>query len=455
MDSILTLLHFFDDIFWGYIAFGFILFLGLFLTIKNRFVQLRDLPQITRTFIDFVNSEEEGRRGVHPLKAFFASVGGMIGVGNVCGVVTAVQLGGPGALFWLWIAGVIGSVVKYSEIYLGLKYRVPNAKGGYDGGPMYFLKAAFKTRALPTLVALFLCIYGVEIYQFSVVSDSLSQNWGLNRPLVILGLLGLILFASLGGVNRIGRFCSILMPFFLVTYLLMGLWILFCERLSLPYIFATVFSSAFTGHAAMGGFVGSSMVMAIQHGIARASYSADLGIGYDSIIQSESSATHPERQARLSILGVFIDNIICTFSILIVLVTGLWQTHPQLESSQVVQEALSRYFPGMDIFMPIFISIVGFTTTIAYFTVGIKCAGFLNARFGPKIYIAYGVLAFVIMAFFDQKNALLVMSLSGAMLLFINLLGIFRLRREISFVNLHAQQEVKAPNEESAVGPRL
>lgn len=433
-ESIFLIFQSLDEIFWGYIAFTVILLLGLFLTFKTRFFQIRDLPRISKTFVDCIKVDEGARRGVHPLKAFFASVGGMIGIGNICGVVTAVQLGGPGALFWLWIAGIIGSLIKYSEIYLGHKYRVPNARGGYDGGPMYFLRAAFKNRHIPILVAMLLCIYGVDIYQFSVVTDSLSQNWHIDRPFVVIGLLILVVFSSLGGVSRIGRICSYLIPLFLVTYLSMGLWILFCERTILPSIFYKVFSSAFTGHAAVGGFVGSSVMMSIQHGISRASYSADLGIGYDSIIQSESSTLYPERQARLSILGVFIDNIICTLSILLVLVTGLWQSSPPLESSSVVQEALSKYFPGMGIFMPLFLGIFGFTTIIAYFTVGLKCASFLNPKWGRKIYVGYGIFALILTGFFEEKHALLVMSLSGAMLLIINLLGIFRLRKEISFL---------------------
>lgn len=434
LTTLIALLRQLDALFWGYIAFFIILLLGLFLTIKYSFFQIRDLPKIAKSFIQLIRQSEERRRGVHPLKAFFASVGGMIGIGNVCGVVTAVQLGGPGALLWLWVAGVIGSVVKYSEIYLGLKYRVANAQGGYDGGPMYFLRRAFKNRFLPTVVAVLLCIYGVEIYQFSVVTESVANNWQLSRPLVTLGLLVLVLISSLGGINRLGRLCSLLMPVFLVIYLGMGLWILCCEWKMLPSLLVNVVTSAFTGHSACGGFVGSSMMMAIQHGTAKAAYSADLGIGYDSIIQSESSTPHPERQARLAILGIFIDNMICTVSILIVLVTGLWQTVPPLESSEMVQQALSRYFPGMHLFMPLLISIFGFTTIIAYFTVGIKCAKYLHVRYGPIIYLVYGTLALILTAFFEEQHALLVMSLAGALLLIINLTGIFRLRKEIAFV---------------------
>ena len=357
----------------------------------------------------------------------------MIGIGNVVGIVTAIQIGGPGALLWVWMAALIGTIIKYSEIYLGLKFRVQNDRGGYDGGPMYFLGQAFKTRWIPTLIAIFLCIYGVEIYQFTVVTDSLSTNLDFNRYAVMGTLLFLILYAGGGGVKRIGKICSAIMPLFVVLYIAMSSWILFQEGALLPEVFKTVFVSAFTGHAAVGGFAGSSVLLAIQHGISRAAYSADIGIGYDSIIQSESNTIHPERQARLAILGVCIDNLICTMSILVVLVTGVWKAEVPIAGSQLVQTALSLHFPYMHIFTPLFILIVGYTTLIAYFCVGIKCARFLHPKYGQQAYFIYGVGAWIFFSFFDQTQALLVMSIAGACLLIINLCGIFLLRKQIIF----------------------
>lgn len=439
LDSIFNFLAELDEIFWGYFAFILIIVIGLILTVRAGFFQIRALPSIFRTFFHFLGRTSEGDRGVHPLKAFFASAGGMIGIGNVVGVVTAVQIGGPGALVWVWIAGVIGAIVKYCEIYLGFKYRQPNKDGGYDGGPMYFLKKAFKNRIIPFFVAALLCVYGVEIYQFSVITNSISENWHLNRYAVIAVLLGLVLYSSIGGVRRIGQICSWVMPFFLLLYVLMGLWVIGQEFNALPAILADVFKSAFTGHAAIGGFAGSSVVLAIQHGIARAAYSADIGVGYDSIIQSESATQHPERQARLAILGVMLDNVICTFSILIVLASGIWKAAVPLEGSQLIQTALGSYFPYMDFFIPFFFIVTGFTTIIAYFVVGIKCARYLAPRYGRTFYIFYGTSAFIFFSFIPQNQALLVMSVSGAMLLVINLLGIFRLRKEIGFEEIETQ----------------
>jgi AGCS family alanine or glycine:cation symporter len=431
-----------DSFFWGYIAFILFGLLGVSLTIQARLFQIRAFPSILRTFFDFLFKSSTDQRGVHPLKAFFASVGGMIGIGNVVGIVTAIQIGGPGALFWVWIAALIGTIIKYSEIFLGLKHRVPNNRGGYDGGPMYFLRVAFKNRFVPIFISILLCIYGVEIYQFAVVTDSLTTNFGLNRYFVIGALLVLVLYASSGGVSRIGKICSLIMPIFMVLYVFMGLWVVFQEISILPIVLKSVFVSAFTGHAAFGGFTGSSVLLAIQHGISRAAYSADLGIGYDSIIQSESNTVYPERQARLSVLGVCVDNLVCTMSIFIVLLSGIWKSTDPIQASLLVQIALSKYFPFMHIFMPAFLLIVGYTTMIAYCCVGIKCARFLSPKYGAKVYLGYGVISLIFFSFFDQTQALLVMSIAGALLLITNLLGIFLLRKEIVFTNAPSLSEI-------------
>jgi AGCS family alanine or glycine:cation symporter len=167
--------------------------------------------------------------------------------------------------------------------------------------------------------------------------------------------------------------------------------------------------------------------------MSRLSYSADLGIGYDSIIHSESSTTVPEKQARLAVLGVFLDSFMCTLSILLVLISGVWMREDSIAASQLVQVALSDYFPFMHIFMPCFLLILGYTTIIAYACIGMKCAKFLHPRHGMKIYLTYGVIAWLLSSFFDQTTALLIMSLAQGSLLLINLTGLFKLRKEIVF----------------------
>lgn len=423
-----------DAFFWSYLGFSLIAILGCYFTVKSQFFQIRAFPAILRTFWHFLKCKSASGQGTHPLKVFFSSVGGMIGVGNIAGIVTALQIGGPGALFWIWIAAFLGSLIKYSEVFLGLKYRVANNKGGYDGGSIHVLRKAFRHRWVGTAACILMCIYAAEVYQFSVLTHSVSTNWQIEHLWVVLGFLALILYTVLGGIKRVGKICSLLMPFFTGLYLLMGFYVIGHHLPELPSLIGKVLSSAFTGSAEMGGFVGSTVMLSLQQGISRSVYSSDIGIGYDSIIQSETSAVQVAHQARLSMLGVFIDNLVCTCTLLIALTSGFWNASPMIDSALVVQNALAAYFPFQAVFMPIFLFVLVYTTLISYLLAGFKCARFLHPRYGERVYLFFSAAFLLFFSFFDQSKALLAMSLAGCLLLCLNLAGIFRLRTEISFV---------------------
>lgn len=357
----------------------------------------------------------------------------MVGLGNIVAVITAIIIGGPGALFWLWIASFAGMLIKYSEIYLGVKYRVKNKSGGYDGGPMYYLKEAFGSPLIPMIVSVLLCIYGVEVYQFVIITDTLASTFSLNRHLIIALLIVAIIYSGLGGIKRLANICTIMMPAFMITYVIMCLYVIGLNIHELPDVLATVFHGAFNGHAPIGGFVGSSMIMVAQQGIARAVYSGDIGIGYDSTIQSETRTQHPERQARMAVFSVLTDSLICTMSMLVVLVTGLWKIATPMQASEYVAAALGMHFPGIPYFMAVFFFLAGYTTLIAFFAVGLKCANFLYPRFGKALYYLYAISSFIFFSFFDQSKVILVMSLSGGLLMLFNVAGIFKLRHKIKF----------------------
>lgn len=422
-----------DALFWGYIGFSIIIYLGCCLSFRTRFFQFRALPHVICTFFQEFFHRSKEMRGVHPLKTFFASAGGMIGLGNVVGIVTAIQLGGPGALLWVWVAGFLGTLIKYAEVYLGLKYRVQNNRQSYDGGPMYFLQKAFGGRWISIVICSLLWVYGAEIYQFTIVVDTVSYGWGIDRWLVTTGLMVLVIYAALGGVPRVAKLSTWIMPIFVSIYLFLCLWVIGSLYTEIPSIMGMVLRSAFSGHAAVGGFAGSTMLLAIQNGMAGACYSADIGVGYDSTIQSESRTVYPERQARMAFLGVCLDNFICTLSIFVVLLTGLWQLPLGAEGPPLVQIALSQYFPFIDVIMPLFVFLLGYTTLIAYIIVGTKSAMYLFPRYGIGIYVVYSALMFTSFSFWDQTFALLVMRVSGALLLIINLTGIYLLRKEVVF----------------------
>ncbi|GAB4234110.1 MAG: AGCS family amino acid carrier protein [Chlamydiales bacterium] len=430
--NLFSLLELIRDNLWGYIGFPAIILLGLFFTFKSKVIQIRKFPKVTKTFFSLLTTPSHHEKGIHPIGAFFTCLGGCVGIGNVVAICGAVKIGGPGALFWVWITAFLGMVLKYSEVFLGLRYRVIDACGNYDGGPMYFLQRVFKTLWIPNLLALLLCIYGVEIYQFTVITSTVSINFGLNYFLVTLLLLGLVIFTASGGIQRVSHVSSVVVPLFIVAYLGMGLWVIGNNITLIPEVLKLIVSSAFTGHAAIGGFAGSTLLIAASQGIAQGCYTTDVGVGYASIIHSESSTIRPQKQACLTIFDIFLDTfVICTVSILLILITGVWDL--PIDESLMVQTSLAKYFPYMHYFMPFFLFLLGYSTIIAYFFVGLKCAQFLSPQRGKYYFYAYAVFALLIFSFAETRQTFLLMSFVGVLLLFINLYGFYRLRDEISF----------------------
>ncbi len=355
-----------------------------------------------------------------------------MGISNVVAVCTATQIGGPGALFWVWITALIGMIIKYSEVYLGMRYRVSDGKGGFRGGPMYFLQTVYKKHWIPKISCLLLCFYGVEIYQFSVVTEMISTNFEVNKALLALVLIGLIIVISRKGVDQVGRIASVCIPFFIISYLLMSGWVFIQNIHVLPSIFNLIMSSAFTGHAAIGAFAGSTIIMTASQGMRRSCYSGDVAIGYASVIHSETREICPEKQASLTILEVFLDSfVICTTSVMLILITDVW--NDPIEATFLVQKALGTYFPGMQVFMPLFLLAVGFTTIISYFCAGIKCAEYLSPTFGRKVYYLYAFCSLFGFIFLPSSQALAFLSIAAACLLLLNLYGIYVLRQEILF----------------------
>lgn len=438
INQIFTYLTTFEDLLWAYLCLPTLILLGIYLTFHSNFFQIRKLPHIIKMFVGYLTVREHGR-GIHPLKAFFACVGGCVGVGNIVGICTAVQIGGPGALLWIWVTAIAGMLVKYSEVYLGLRYRVPNNSGGYNGGPMYFLQRVFKGSWAPKLVCLLLCVYGVEVYQFTVVSESIVTNLHINQYVVIFTLLALVIFAGSGGVRRVGNISSAIIPVFVILYMGMGSWVLLNNLGAIPSMLGQVFGDAFTGSAAMGGFIGSSLMTAMSEGVRRGCYTGDLGVGYASVIHSESQVKVPQEQAALVIFDIFLDTfVICTTSVMLILVSGLWKE--PMQTGMLVQTVLGQYFPYMDFFMPLFLFLLGYSTINAYFCVGLKCAQFLSPTRGKAIYFVYAIGSLLVFSFVGTDQAQSVMTITNGLLLLMNCYGIFRLRNEVSY-DLQGEKE--------------
>jgi AGCS family alanine or glycine:cation symporter len=425
-------LHTINDCLWEYIDFTLIILIGLYLTVKSRFFQIKTLLHPLQTFHALIRPTDiERKKGITPIRLYFTSMGGSVGVGNVGGIVAAVSIGGPGGLFWMWVAVFVGMLVKYSEIFLGIKYRSLNKTGGYDGGAMYYLSKAFKWKFIPVLFCILMCIYGTEIYQFKVVEDAIVNAFNINRYVVMLSLLAGTGYVIAGGVNRLSVVCSVLMPFFLLIYAFVCVYVICCSGTNIRTILADVLRSAFTGHAAVGGFLGSSCAQTIQQGMSNAIYSGDIGMGYDSVIQSETQLNSPHAQAKSAIFTLLTDCVICTLTVLLVLCTGQWKsgcTH----GFDCVVSSLSPYFPYVKQLMAMLFFLAGWTTILGYLSVALKSAKAISEK-AIVFYFVYAVCSFVLFSFLDQNFARLVMFIAGGVIMLFNLCGIFKLRKEIHF----------------------
>jgi AGCS family alanine or glycine:cation symporter len=435
IDFLFSYLNVIEAFYWSYIGFTIVTLVGVYFTIRSNFYQLKVLSHPIRT-IKAVQKSAKGGDGINPFLVYFASVGGMVGLGNIVAIVTAITWGGPGALFWLWIAAFLGTLIKYAEIYLGIKFRVNDERKGHIGGPMIYLQKAFKNKFFSRVVPVFYCaclaIYGVEIAQFTIVTDVLTDLVPVHRFVILGGMLAVTLYGGFGGIRRLANISTALMPPFIIGYISLCLYVIGLHIAVLPDVLIQVFVSAFTGHAAVGGFAGSSMIIALQLGTARAVYSGDLGIGYDSIIQSRSKAKDPTAQACLSIFGVATDAFICTLSALVILVTGVWKL-PKIEACHAVAHAFSEFFPHVHIFMGVLIFIAGYSTVIAYLAVGEKAANWLFPKWGRSLYFLFAVSLFLAFSFLDQSQAMTIMGIAGGLLVLTNLSGIWLLRKHIVF----------------------
>jgi len=433
LNSLLSTLEVAEGLFWEYGGVPTLILVGIYFTFISRGFQLIKFPAIMKSFYHTMRETSTDSRGVRPLYVFFTSIGGCVGIGNVVAVCTAVQIGGPGAVFWMWVAGFFGMLVKYAEIYLGMIYRVQDEKNSYVGGPIIYLQKISGGKWLSKIVAFLLCIYGLEVYMFGVITDTVVTGWNVYPSIAITGLIALIILVGEGGVNLVGKVSSILLPVFLTLFIGMSFFVFAVNIHLFPAMLYLIFSSAFTSHAAVGAFTGCSVMMAMSHGIRRACYTGDLGIGYASTIHSQTSETDPSREALMGIVAIFLDTfVICTLSLFLILLTDTW--HSGVDETLMVATALGKYFPFVDILWPIFIFLLGFTSLTSFYVVGKNSAAFLFGSIGNKIYPFVAIALFLAFSCIGTMfHAMMLMSITGALLLMFNLYGIIRLSDKIQF----------------------
>ena len=392
MELIKELLNQLNGIVWGPAMLVLILGTGFYLMSGLRFMPLRHIVYGFRML--WQGRKEIGEGDIAPFKALMTSLSATIGTGNIAGVATAIFLGGPGALFWMWCTALVGMATKYAEAVLAVNFRETDERGNYIGGPMFYIKNGLKKHWawLGTAFAIFGALAGFGIgntIQANSVADALNSKFGVSHLLTGLVMAVFVGLVLIGGIKRIANVASKLVPFMAIAYIVASLVVLFANASEIPDALSLIFTHAFTPVAATGGFAGAAVWAAIRFGVARGIFSNEAGLGSAPIAHAAAATDSPVRQGTIAMLGTFIDTIIiCTMTGLVIIVTGAWtsgETGASL-SSLAFESAL----PGVGGYVvTLGLSIFAFTTLLGWSFYGEKCVEYL---FGVRSIIPFRVL---------------------------------------------------------------
>ncbi len=359
---------------------------GLYLTFLLKGVQFRYLGY---AFKQIVATQRNGSRGdISHFEALMTTLAGAIGTGTIVGVATALAVGGPGALFWMWVTALLGMATKYAESLLAVKYRQVDSSGEMVGGPMEYMERGlgWKWLAVAFAVCGTLAAFGTgNLIQVNSIADGVQSVWHINPWItgcVLAALTGLVL---LGGVKAIGRIAGILVPMMALIYLSGGLLIIGINYQQIPAAFADIFTSAFNGKAAFGGFAGSTMMMALQTGVARGVFTTEAGLGISSIAAAAAKTDSPGRQAMINMTGALISTpIVCTITGLVLAVTnslGAVDAYGNvLGGASIALEAFSKTFIWGKYIVIVGLILFAYTTVLAWAYYGEKCFEYLFKR---------------------------------------------------------------------------
>lgn len=408
---------------------------GITMSITLRFFQITKLPFILKETFGKIFKKGEGDGTITPFQAATSALASTIGAANIVGVPLAIATGGPGAIFWMWIIAIFGCALKYSEIILGIKYRVKNENGEYVGGPMYYLKNGAKMPILGSLFAFFLM---VEIApSIATQSASIVQTAEtINIPPVISGIavvfiVGLVVY---GGIKRISKVTEKLVPFMAIAYFLIALIVVLFSFENIPATFSLIFKGAFNPTAAAGGFAGSVVSATIRAGAARGAYSNEAGMGTSTIAHSAAITDYPARQALWGVFEVIVDTLcICTITALLVLTTGTWSgvgaDKAAAMPSMAIQSVLGTKFGGG--FLTICMLMFVLSTLIVIIFYGEKQAEYLFGLKTSKIVRVIYLCFIMLGALCKLGNIVVLLDSALACVIATNMIGVIKLRKEV------------------------
>jgi AGCS family alanine or glycine:cation symporter len=432
-----------NGIVWGPLIIVLIIGTGTYLSVMTKFFSITKLGYIMKnTLLKMFTKEHKGEGEVTAFQAVATALAATVGTGNIAGVATAIALGGPGAVFWMWLAAVMGMTTKFAEVVLAVNYREKTPDGRFVGGPMYSITNGLgkNWKWLAVLFASFgaLASFGIGcMVQSNSVAFAMEGTFHVT-PIVTGVVLAIITaVVIIGGIKRIGAFTEKLVPFMAAVYIVGGLWVIIANADKLPNAFSMIFGYAFTGTAAVGGFAGSTMMMAVRYGVARGIFSNEAGLGSAPIAHAAATTDHPVRQGLWGVFEVFMDTIvICSITALVILVSGVWDNG---QSGAVLSAtAFDVGLPGIGKYIvSVGLILFAYSTIIGWEYYGERCVEYL---LGTKPIMAYRILWVVAVVVGSVGGLTFMWDLAdtlNALMAFPNLIGVlllspvvFRLTKE-------------------------
>lgn len=421
---------------WGPVLLVLLVGVGLYLTLFLRFIQFRGLKTALQLSFTRRKVERESAGDITHFQALMTALAATVGTGNIAGVATAISLGGPGALFWMWVTGLVGMATKYAEAVLAVKYREVDDKGHYVGGPMYYIRNGVGLKWLGVVFALFAAVaaFGIgNMVQSNSVSDAVAENFGVDRWITGVVLAVATAAVILGGIKSIARVTEFVVPIMIVVYCTAALYVLFVNFAEVPRVLALVFSDAFTGTAATGGFAGAAVMQAIRWGVARGVFSNESGLGSSPIAAAAAKTSNPVQQALVSMIQTFIDTIIvCSMTGFVILSTGVWTNGET--GAPLTADAFSHGLPGESGGMIVALCLIFFaySTLLGWSYYGEKSIEFL---FGTSVIVPYRLVFCVFVAIGAVAELDLVWNISdvfNGLMAFPNLIALILLSKVVA-----------------------
>ncbi|MFC0558970.1 alanine/glycine:cation symporter family protein [Halalkalibacter alkalisediminis] len=443
MDFLNTLVGQANTLLWGNILIALLIGLGIYFTIGSKFVQIRHIGEMFRILKDKNTISQKGEKQISSLQAFFIGAATRIGTGNVAGVAMAIALGGPGAVFWMWVVAVLGGASAFIESTLAQIYKVPD-KVGFKGGPGYYMKKQLGKKWMSTIFAVtIIASFGLTFnaVQSNTIAEAFNSSFGIKGGVVGIVLAILAAIIIFGGVKRIANFSSVIVPIMAFFYIGLALYVSITNITEIPAVIGLIVKSAFGLEQAVGGGIGAAIMMGVKRGL----FSNEAGIGSAPVAAATASVSHPVKQGFVQALGVFFDTIlVCSATAFIILLSDSYGSG--LEGIALTQAAMGEHFgPWAGIFLSFAILTFAFSSIIGSYYYGEANIGFIHSS--KTALLVYRLLVLSMIVFGSVASLQIVWDLADLAMAFMaltNLIAIGILGR-IAFKALdHYMQQRKA-----------